>query len=351
VKRILVSSGILILYLAAGCGQQQQRVESVIEVPVSVEEIALSSIEEYTSATGTVIAARKAVITSESAGYYRLAVNPATGKKYVLGDFVKKGDVIVYLDNPEQENSIRIDSVNLSLDSAQREFEKQKTLYEKGGVTLSELNAAERSYVDAKYSYENAQIQLAKMKVTPSIDGVIVRMPIYTEGVRVASGSEIASIMDYRKLLMEIQLPGTLLTTVTVGQNLRVTNYTRMETVLDGLITEVSPALDPETRTFIAKVTIDNPDMVFRPGMFVKAEIVTARHDDTIVIPKNLVMASGDNKYVFIVEEGFARSRRITTGLENPDMIEVLEGLSPEERLVTSGFETLRNGAKVTIAL
>ena len=90
--------------------------------------------------------------------------------------------------------------------------------------------------------------------------------------------------------------------------------------------------------------------MLLRPGMFVKAEIVTAGRDSAIVIPKDIILTRRNRKTVFVVNRSFAQERRISTGLENPDELEVVEGLSVNERLIVNGFETLRNGSRVRIS-
>jgi len=347
VKKAIIALGITLVIL--GCGSPQTEMETDIEIPVSVEEVSTGSIEKFITTTGTVEAVKDYVVKSEAPGYYRLAVNPETSKPFALGDRVAKGRVIIYLDNPEQENTIRIKSQELNLDISKREYEKQKSLYDKGGVTLRELKNAERSYIDAKYNYENALIQLAKLQVKAPFDGVIVDIPYYTEGVKIQAGTDMVRVMDYSTLIMDVTIPGKLLGEVGVGQPVRVVNYTMPEKVLNGEITQVSPAIDPDTRTFKAVVMIDNPDLTLRPGMFVKADIIIDRRDDTIVVPKDIVLARRNRKTVFVVERGYARERTITTGLENPEEIEVVKGLKKGERLVVDGFETLRNNSKVKI--
>ena len=211
------------------------------------------------------------------------------------------------------------------------------------------MKDAEISYIDAQYNYDNALIQLAKMKITASFDGIIVDLPYYTEGIKVDAGSEMVQIMDYKKLNMEVQLPGRLLGRIKEDQPARVTNYTIPDKILYGKITQVSPALDPESRTFKAFIDIDNFDLLLRPGMFVKTEVIVASKDSTIVIPKDIIMTRRNSKIVFVVERGTAFERSITTGLENPDEVEITEGLKSNERLVVDGFETLRNRSKVKI--
>ncbi len=153
-KRILLIVSFISIILA--CSSPDTRIDTSVEIPVEVEEVSLSEIEEFVEATGTVYASKEAVMKSEAQGYYRIAVNPNTKKPFALGNNVKKDRVIVYLDNPEQESNIKIESHKLNLGNTQREYEKQNSLYEKGGVTLRELKNSEKSYIDAKYAYENA---------------------------------------------------------------------------------------------------------------------------------------------------------------------------------------------------
>lgn len=339
----------LVLLAAAGCGSPETVGQAEVEVPVTVEEITGKSIEEYVVATGTVNATRDVTLRTESAGFYRLALNPATGREFALGDQVKKDQTIVFLENPELENQIRIESKQLALATLQSEYEKQQSIYEKGGVTERELKTAERNFLDARLDYENARIQLAKLKISSSFDGVIVGLPYFTRGIRINSGTDVARVMDYTRLNMEVNLPGKLLGSVSENQPARVMNYAVPDKVLNGRVTQASPALDSDTRTFTAWLEIDNPEQVLRPGMFVKAEIITARSDSAVVVPKNIILSRRGRRTVFVVNRGIAQERRIETGLENPDQVEVTEGLQTDERLVVRGFETLRDGSRVRI--
>ena len=337
------------ILLMVGCGGRDSDLETEISIPVSVEEVKKKTIEEFIVTTGTVYSMQESILRSEISGYYRLLTNPKTKRPFALGDFVDKGQEMIHLEDEEFENNIKLESQRLNLDISKNEFEKQQSLYEKGGVTFRELKNAELAYVNAKYSYDNALIQLSKMKITSPFYGVIVGLPYYTQGTRVASNQEMVKIMNYDKLYMEVNLPGKELDRIKVGQSVRVMNYTLPEDTLTGSIAQVSPAIDPESRTFKASLTIDNPDWMMRPGMFVKTELVVAREDSALVIPKNVILSKQRGKTVFIVQRGAAQERVISTGLENPKEVQVTSGLQDNERLVVKGFETLRNRSKVKI--
>lgn len=335
-------------FVLISCSRQESNIETSIEVPVSIEEIKYQSIEEFVETTGTARALKEVELLAQTEGFYRLGKNKS-GRPFRLGDMVDTSDVIVYLDNPEEINQIKIESQKLNLDISKSEFEKQKALYDKGGVTLRELKNAEQAFIDARYNYENAKLQLAKLNVKAPFSGVIVDLPYFTENTRVAANSRMARVMNYQKIYIEVSFPAKYLGTIEVGQSMRALNYTMPEDTLWGKITQVSPAIDSETRSFKSSVELDNMQWKFRPGMFIKGETIVARKDSAIVIPKDIIRQVEGTKRVFVVDRGAAQERRIETGLQNPTKVEVVRGLSLSDRLVTKGYETLTNQTRVKI--
>ncbi len=334
----------------AACNNQGQTGDTELAVPVSIENVTLQSIQQYVNTTGTAKAVSEATINSEMTGRYHLLKNPATGREFKLGDRVQKNQVIIRLEDEEYENNIAIDAVKLNLEISEQEYEKQKSLYEKGGVTLRELRNSEVSKTNAQYDYQSAQIALAKMNVAVPFSGVIVELPYYTEGTRVASGSPMVSLMSYDNMYVDINLPEKNISEVEVGQDVIVTSYTISEDTLSGKVTELSPAISNETRTFKGKILIQNSDRNLRPGMFVKADIITAKKDSVVVIPKDIILTGNRGKYVFVVERNNAADdRQIKTGLENQNYVEITEGLQKNDRLIVKGFETLRDNSKVKV--
>ncbi len=344
-----IASILLTGVLTVACEEQRGGNTAELASPVSVTEVKASEIKKYNTTNGTALANAEVELKSEMAGEYHLQINPRTKQPYKLGDKVLAGETIVRFSNKEYVNDIAIDSKKLSLEIAEQDEVKKRALYEKGGVTQSEVRNAEVSIANARYSYENAQISLEKMNIKAPFTGVIVNLPHYTRNVQVPSGSSIVSIMSYDKMIMEINLPESAINEVKPGQAVAITHYTLPKDTVEGVISELSPAISSETRTFKGKLLIDNKDLLLRPGMFVKADIIVDKSENTIVIPKEIVMNRGRRKSVFVVERGIARQREIRTGLEDKNNIEVLDGLKLEEQLVTRGYETLRDNSKVKI--
>jgi membrane fusion protein (multidrug efflux system) len=343
---LLIAAAIIAI---TGCRNQEQSLTADVEIPVSVEDVRLKSIEEFTNTTGTAYPRGEIELKSKISANYYLEKNPRTGKYWQMGDKVRTGDLIARLEDREYVISVKMETNQLNLELAESELKKQESLYEKGGVTLKELKTASIDFENAKTNVENARLQLDKTRIVSPIDGVIVDLSYYTQGTHIESGSSIVKIMDYQTMYMEVQLPEKYISTIKPGQLVRLTNYTIPEDTIIGHVTQLSPAINPDTRTFKGNIEIINTSYLLRPGMFVKADIVTNRKDSVIVIPKSIILSRQRGKTVFVVDRGVAMDRIIETGLENLTNVEVTRGLMKNDKIVISGYETLSPKSKVKI--
>jgi RND family efflux transporter MFP subunit len=329
------------------CKQEQDNLGKDIAVPVTVSTVKFGTIEEYIDISGTVSPVKEVQIKAEVPGNYQLRNNSATGRSFALGDRVAASAEIIEISDKEYENNLKLNSLKLNLEITKQVFDKQQSLYDKGGVTLSELKNAEINYINANYSYEDALLRMQKMHVKAPFAGVIVDLPYFTPGVKVETNALLVKIMDYSKLHLEVNLPEKSMGKVRAGQLVRIINYNLPEDTLTGTITQISPAIDPETRSYLGIIVVNNPKLQLRPGMYVKGEIVVASAKHVVVIPKEIIVSKQRGNSVFVVEKGVALERVVEFGIENPREVEIISGLKEDEQLVIKGFETLRDRSKV----
>jgi multidrug efflux pump subunit AcrA (membrane-fusion protein) len=115
-------------------------------------------------------------------------------------------------------------------------------------------------------------------------------------------------------------------------------------------VSEVSPVLDPASRTLRIRLRFNQRDNRIRAGMFATVSLVTNTRQDVPVIPRDAVINTYGSWLVFVVDgQNTARRRTITLGLENENSVEVLEGLEPGERIVSAGQNFLSDGDPVRI--
>ncbi|MBP3420162.1 MAG: efflux RND transporter periplasmic adaptor subunit [Marinifilaceae bacterium] len=335
--------------LMVSCGNSGYSSSSETATPVYLTEVGTRTIEEFITTTGTAKAAKNIELSSETEGAYYLQTNPKTGKPYQLGDMVEEGAVIIRLESKSVENDIAIESKKLQVEIAKKELEGQRSLLEKGGATELDVNNAENTYLNAQTSLENAEISLSKMSITAPFKGVITSLPYFTQGVNVTSGNVMVQLMDFSTMYLEAQFPESNMESLKVGQDVYVTNYNIKSDTLHAELTQLSPAIDETTRTFKGFIKIDNPEMLLRPGMFAKADIISKRQENVVAIRKDYITKRGGKQIVFTVERTNAVENVIETGVSDERWIEVVKGLSDGDKIVKSGFEWLRNRSKVKV--
>lgn len=337
-------------FFLLSCDQAEEESPVIdIAAPVAVVPLSKTSLSRFTIATGNATAEKEMKVSTQIGGTYILKNHPAYNRPFRLGDAVKAGQAFVEIEDKEYVNGIGLESAKMNLQLAEQEYEKQKSVYDKGGVTLRELRNSELQKTRAKNDLESAEIKLEKMKIDIPISGVIVDMPNYTPNSRINQGSPLATIMNYSRMYVDVNLPENTMTEVKKGQRVEITNYNLPNDTLSGTISEISPAIDVNTRTYLAKVRFNNPRLLIRPGMFVKILINVDQKKNILAIPKEVIISDQRGKRVFVVQDNTAIERIIETGIESENMIEVVSGLDENERLIVKGYETLRDKSKVKV--
>ena len=187
------------------------------------------------------------------------------------------------------------------------------------------------------------------MNVLAPLTGYLTGLVDTAEETVVEANTVIGQVSDYGGVVVDLKIPNSQMTLIAIGQEVRVTNYAFRDLLFSGRIAVIDPTIDPTTRTFRIEVTVDNPDLILRPGMFVKADIVVDQRQDVLVISRELILSRGGRDIVFVEEGGVAQERRIKTGLEDEARVEVVDGLSEGERLIASNYETLRSRTQVRV--
>lgn len=336
------------LLINFGCTRQQEERSVDLTVPITVEPVKSGLIESIITATGTIRSGRKAQMITEVKGNL-IYVIPNGTDRLTEGTMVFKGQVIASLENRELIVNARLESKKLARSAAKRGLKEQETLFKRGLVPEKDVEDGRKLFVDAESNYQDAIIQIEKTRIRAPIDGFLTGLTDATEGTLVNTGTLIGSIMDYRKVLVDLKIPNSQISNVGLGLKIRVINYAFPDKTFEGKLTTIDPALDPTTRTFRVVGSVENSNLILRPGMFVKANIITKAHEDVIIVPRNLILMRRNQKVVFVEQEGRAQMRDIEIGLEDKKWVEILNGLEVGENVITSNFETLRSRTRVRI--
>jgi len=347
-----------LLAFASGCQQPPSDATLDFRASVSVVPAARGPVEHVLETTGTVRAAEEAKVVVETAGKLTVARNPATGRRWAVGDSIQKGQVIGFVDPEDVRTSARIESRRQALAAAQTELERNQQLHAEGLISSQVLAEKEVALANARADFDNARLQEAKGRLASPIAGVLTSVTTAADGEFASSSGTVAEVKDFSEVIVDLDLGTGEVLDVRPGQVVRVGSYAAEDT-FEGTVLRIAPAIDPQSRTFRVEVLVANPDLRLRPGMFVRASIVIERRDDVVTVPPDAVVERDGRLTVFVVEyaktpgqevaQESAQAREVSIGLVSDAAVEITNGLKPGDRVVVSGQDTLKDGTRVIV--
>src|SRR4030095_1923185 len=111
-----------------------------------------------------------------------------------------------------------------------------------------------------------------------------------------------------------------------------------------GKVGRVAPVFDPATRTAQMEIEVPNPGFRLKPGMYARVRLTVERRPDALTVPGNAVVDAEGKRGVFMVKDQTAKCVATKVGLSDGERIEILEGLSEGDRVITTGALALRDG-------
>ena len=254
------------------------------------------------------------------------------------GQMVKKGDLLVALEDAEER--AQLEEARANLFEAESQFSRTEDLVTRGNASTATLDAQRRAVQEAKYRLEAAEARLADRRIVAPFDGVLGLRQI-SEGSLVTQNNPITTIDAIDVINLDFSVPERFIATLAPGQtvNARVEAYP--DRIFQGIVKTVDSRVDPVTRSVIVRAEVQNDDRALRPGLLMAVEVIS-RTWQGLSVPEESVVPSGGRTYVFVTNEGVAERREVQLGIRRPGYVEVLEGVNAGERVVTEG--TMRLG-------
>lgn len=175
----------------------------------------------------------------------------------------------------------------------------------------------------------------------------IVMKKFVTEGDYIMEGSPLYEIADLSSLWVEMEVFEEDASSLKPGIRVNLDCPVHQGMVFKGTLELVEPRQDGMTRTQVARVRVDNPDMILRPGMLVQTSFETERHEALLLL-RNAVLQTGDGAIVYIARDnGLWEPRNVTTGLIEGDMMEITSGLKEGEGVASTAVFLLDSEAQI----
>lgn len=220
-------------------------------------------------------------------------------------------------------------------------------------IERSELNIAEASIKSAEAQEKIAALLLKEATIRTPIDGVIAARQVDI-GEMVKPDTPVFVIVGTNPVYLVTSVSEENLFQIKKGLEVKFGVDALPGKSFTGTVTVISPVLAPQTRTAEVKIKASNPEHIFRPGMFVRTQIVLASKSNAIAIPETALVITDrkpgkleKNAYCFVLKNGTAFKKEIVIGNRYSDEYEILQGLSDQDIVATSNVEALNDGTKV----
>lgn len=329
---------VLIVYLQwPEAKQKESKFERV--VAVKMVPVVLTEFIESVEAVGTARANEQVIITSKYSDIVD-AINFDDGQK------VKKGAVLVKLNN--QEELAKVNELTANLSESQAHLTRLTKLLSSNTTSKSLVEQQE-----AKTKAIEAQLVSANSKV----NDLIIRAPFagvlgfreVSKGAYLDAGDIITSLDDLSSVKVDFHLPERLLTHIHVGQQVTAFNSAYQGKEFIGEITAIDSRIDASTRSIKVRATINNKALKLRPGMLLNISVLL-QVENILQLPESSIIPIENIHYVFIVRENKAVRKAIKIGRRHPGVVEVISGLVAGEEVVVEGALKLRDGSAVSIS-
>ena len=213
-----------------------------------------------------------------------------------------------------------------------------------------ELKAAAGQLESAKGKYQGAQAQLSYSEIRSPIDGVVTDRPLYA-GEMAAAGTPLIIVMDVSSVIAKAHIPQSDAALLKIGDAGTMT-VPGIEGPIEGKVTVVSPALDPNSTTVEVWLEAKNPKHALKPGTSVQLSLTAQTINDALVVPASSVLTAPDGTSVVMLagNDGIAHQQAVKLGIRNGDDVQILEGVTANDKVVANGAYGLPDKTKIKVA-
>lgn len=345
-------------------------------VPVSTVAIELSTWQPGIEAIGTMRAARGVDLSVEAGGVVR-EVN------FTSNDLVEEGELLVQIDDTIEQADLAAARAAVAL--SEQTLERARELRTRGVSAEASLEEAQANAQSARAQVARLQAVLSQKALVAPFTGTI-GLPQIEPGQYVTTGAVVATLQDLETMRVDFSVPEQQLPLLEIGQSVRL-GQEEGDLSYSGTIIGIEPRIDPATRLVSVRAEVENEEFRLNPGQFVRVRVELPVEPGVIALPQTAVVTSLYGDYVYVVEEaeetggtestgdetdasGAAQAQEtdredgqaqesapalvveqvfVETGRRNGNFVEITEGLSEGEIVVSVGQNRLSNGMRVTI--
>jgi membrane fusion protein (multidrug efflux system) len=309
-------------------------------VAVEVAKVVTDTVQEDVDAVGTLRSNEAVVVRPEISGRIdRL--------NFTEGAAVQKGQVIVALDDSVPAAELAQAKANLAL--AESNYNRTQELEKEKFVSATARDQALNALRVAQANVQLMEARLAKTKIVAPFAGIIGIRQV-SVGDFVKEGQDLVTLEDISALKVDFRVPEQFVAVLKPGQKVEMGSDALPGRKYVATLDAIDPLVDQAGRAVLLRARLRNSDGQLRPGMFVRTRLIVSQRDNALLVPEEALVPVGGDQFVFRVADGRAQRVKIAVGVRRAGMVEVKQGLAPDDVVVTAGQLRLRDGLPVAVA-
>ncbi|HAT71662.1 MAG TPA: hypothetical protein DCS63_02470 [Elusimicrobia bacterium] len=313
--------------------------------PVETEAVRITDLETSLNASGNIIPWESMLLSAKMPG--KIGTAPVEE-----GAQAAKGAVIAELET--QDLSIELAKARTEAAGARARYKRIKKLYDASAATITQFESAESAYKGAASALSSLDEKMASARITAPFAGIVSKK-LVSPGSVVNAGQPVAELVDISRVKIDAGFSEIEAKHIEKGRKAQISVDAFPDQKFEGEVDYVGSVVDPLTRTFSAKIAIDNKANLLKAGMSARVRIVTGTYPGALTVPVGALLREGEKSYVFAVEKAgegaalIARKREVEAGIPGRDVVQLRSGLRKDEVVVVRGMEKLSDGARVRI--
>lgn len=308
------------------------------KVTVEARAVQQVSMPRGVSAVGTLRSEDSVVLRPEITGRIT-EINFSEGGK------VKKGQVLIRLDDSVTKAQLQQAQANLSLANSQ--YRRAIELGKQGFISKQARDESASQLKVQQAAAALAQANLDKTVILAPFDGLIGLRNV-SVGDYVSPGAELVPIESIDPLKVDFRIPEQYLGQVKEGSKLALSFDALPGQAREGVVGAISPLVEVGGRSILLRADVPNADDKLRPGMFARVRLQFS--DELVtVVPETALVPAGEEQYVYRIEDGKAKRVVVKVGQRRGGIVEIQDGLRAGDQVVVSGLQKVRDGDPVEV--
>jgi membrane fusion protein (multidrug efflux system) len=269
------------------------------------------------------------------------------------GQRVRKGQLMVQFEDQLQQAQVAQSRAELSI--AEANHKRNQELVAQNFISQRSLDESAAALEVSRAKLSLAQATLQRLQVLAPFDGITGLKQINV-GDYLKDGADMVNVEDIDAVLLDFRLPERFQAKIRAGQKAQLTVDALPGRPFSAIVQAVDPLIEANGRSVGVRGCIDNRQQQLRPGMFARVNAVFGARDNALVIPEEAIIPQGGRTFVVKVVAGDKPDTRVServavkVGLRQPGKVEIVEGLSAGDTVVTAGHQRLqKDGTPVRV--